>query len=374
MKEDGDWQQRPAVPTGRRARKISAMRDFAGRVDAAGADGPASRVATAIAKPAILLCDVIREFRRPCAECLHISVRASIRGPLALTQSCTTSDPIVRLNLYATMPMRVVFYGEQSGARAGMMIEDRFGGRHSQAADPAVAAFERAVWNVLAHRPDASIALDEATALSPDMVAAHALRGFSGVTLARRETIAAARDAYAHARALFEWQGGSAGERTLVEALELAVAGRLLDAAARLEAHCEQAPRDLLAFKLAHALRFMGGDARGMLASAHDVLKHWSADLDGYGFVLGCHAFALEGPVAMPKRKRLAATRSPSNRSTPGARTPSAMSMKCGPGRASAYAGSNRRARCGAAAIISPSTWPGTWRSAIWSRGDSTSR
>ena len=174
------------------------------------------------------------------------------------------------------------------------MIDDRFGGRHSEANASAIASFEIAVWNVLAHRPQAAAGLDAAIAAAPDMIAAHALRGFCGVSLARRETIETARLHATQARMLLERQDGSTSERRLVAALDLAVAGRLLDAAAQLETRLGDTPGDLLAFKLSHGLRFMCGDAPGMLAAAETAASHWSRDMDGFGFLLGCRAFAFE--------------------------------------------------------------------------------
>ena len=38
----------------------------------------------------------------------------------------------------------------------------------------------------------------------------------------------------------------------------------------------------------------MLGDASGMLASSARILDRWSPSGAGYGFLLGCHAFALE--------------------------------------------------------------------------------
>jgi hypothetical protein len=150
------------------------------------------------------------------------------------------------------------------------------------------------VWNILAHRPAGAAALAEALAEEPDFVAAHALRGFAGVTLARSETIEAAHDDFSRAHTLLHRAGGTRSERALVEALGRAVEGRLLDAAACLDMHLQDSPRDLLAFKLSHSLRFLSGDTGGMLASTQAVLPFWSRAADGYGFVLGCHAFALE--------------------------------------------------------------------------------
>ncbi len=62
----------------------------------------------------------------------------------------------------------------------------------------------------------------------------------------------------------------------------------------RLDALLDRNPTALLAVKISHALRFVLGDAQGMLATTGRVLDRWSARTPGYGFMLGCHAFALE--------------------------------------------------------------------------------
>jgi len=53
-------------------------------------------------------------------------------------------------------------------------------------------------------------------------------------------------------------------------------------------------PRAFLPAKIAHALRFMLGDAPGMLAASARVLRRWPGRAPGYGSLLGCHALALE--------------------------------------------------------------------------------
>lgn len=174
------------------------------------------------------------------------------------------------------------------------MIADCYSGSHSATEPSAVAAFEAAVWNVLAHRPAAGAALAEALSIDPGLTAAHALKGLAGVTLARSETLEAAGADLSRARASLDARGGGWSERALVAALDCAVSGRLRDAAAGLHEHVADHPRDLLCIKLAHGLRFMSGDAAGMLATTSAVLPHWSTAMPGYGFLLGCHAFGLE--------------------------------------------------------------------------------
>lgn len=185
------------------------------------------------------------------------------------------------------------------------MIVDRYSGAHATGNATAVAAFETAVWNVLAHRPCGAQALDKALAQDPDMAAAHALRGFAGVMLARRETVAAAAGDLSRAQAALRARPGSASERVLVTALECAAAGRLRAAAEILDERVASAPHDLLAFKLAHSLRFMGGDPAGMRACTELAARRWTPDRPGYGFVLGCHAFALEETGDLREAERL---------------------------------------------------------------------
>lgn len=174
------------------------------------------------------------------------------------------------------------------------MLADRFGGQHSSNDPVAVALFEDAVLGVLAHRPSVAQALDRVLAADGDFGAAHAVKGLAAIVLARGELLAPAAAALHAARRSLAARGGTAGERCLVESLALAVEGRLGQAVDRLDARLDGAPEDLLAIKVAHSFRFMLGDATGMLRASAAVLPAWSASKAGYGFVLGCHAFALE--------------------------------------------------------------------------------
>jgi len=175
------------------------------------------------------------------------------------------------------------------------MLIDRYATRHSSKSDEAVRAFEKAVHGVATHRPSTGDALTRALWADPDLVAGHALKGFASVILGRDELIPAARQACEKAIAAAQAQGGATeSETVLIEALEFAAEGRLLSAAARLEAHLGENPTEFLAAKLAHALRFMGGDLRGMLVATSRLVDRLPESAPGYGFLLGCHAFGLE--------------------------------------------------------------------------------
>lgn len=165
----------------------------------------------------------------------------------------------------------------------------------STVSNDASLAFEEAVHGLAAHRPNTGQALEATLAADPDHVAALALKGFANLILARSELEAPAQKALAAARlAMTARDGGTRDEQVLVHALEAAVDGGFRLAADRLDAGFAERPATFLPFKISHALRFMLGDAQGMLAMSRRVMENWSDDLPAAGFLLGCHAFGLE--------------------------------------------------------------------------------
>ena len=189
------------------------------------------------------------------------------------------------------------------------MLVDCFSGSHASTSTAAMQAFEAAVVAVAAHRPAGGDALKEALAHDPDFTAAHALKGFANLVLARAELIAPARQALVQAQASLDRRVPTASEVALVAALAEATEGSMLAASAILERHTDLNRHDFLAIKLANAMRFMAGDLQGMLAATSAVVPDWTPDRPGYGFVLGCHAFGLEeaGEFAAAERTGLAA-------------------------------------------------------------------
>lgn len=174
------------------------------------------------------------------------------------------------------------------------MITDRFGGQHSSTSTEAVAAFEDAIVAVAAHQPIADT-LNRALDHDPDICSATTLQGLGAIMLAKSADVARGKEIAVEAREkLRSVGGGTASERALVVALELAADGRMQAAADSIEDHLIAKPTDFLAVKLAHGLRFMCGQPTKMLATTATVLPSWTPDNGGYGFLLGCHAFGLE--------------------------------------------------------------------------------
>jgi len=163
-------------------------------------------------------------------------------------------------------------------------------------------AAARDAWNAcvtafLAHGASTPQHLGATLAACPGFAMGHATMGFFQLLLGRRETVAAARAALARAQAAADAGGADARERLFVAALETALSGRLSAAADQLDALLLRWPRDSLAMKLGHAIRFVLGDAAGMRRSVEAVADAFR-DHPHAGYAAGCHAFALEETAA----------------------------------------------------------------------------
>lgn len=165
---------------------------------------------------------------------------------------------------------------------------------HTGVNEAAVRAYDTAVTEFAAQRPFMA-QLQAALNSDADMTAAHALFGIAHALIGRHHGMVISRSSVPTTQAaLAKAGGGTAHERALAHAHEAAAGGHFKRAARHLEQHLETQPTDLLAIKLAHALRFMTGQPRSMLRTTATVLPSWDKSMPGYGFVLGCRAFALE--------------------------------------------------------------------------------
>jgi tetratricopeptide (TPR) repeat protein len=169
----------------------------------------------------------------------------------------------------------------------------------------AVAALDAAVTGLLAHRRDTGEHLATAIAADPELAAGHCLAGFGALLRGLKTLVPAARLSLAAARHALRHRGGTRRERQLCAALaswcdgEMGRCADLLGEALALE------PLDAMTAKLDHTIRFMLGDAAGMRRHSAAILPAWRPDVPGYGFILGCHAFALEETGAFGAAERL---------------------------------------------------------------------
>lgn len=161
--------------------------------------------------------------------------------------------------------------------------------------DPeAVEAWNGVIHGILSHGRATGDHLTRLLTLNPEFAMGHAMKGLACLMLGRRELVTAARDAHREAKRLVAQGGALERERLWVDALGDWLAGRPSASIARMEACMRLAPHDTISMKLSHGIRFMLGDSHGMLRSVETALPAHGPDHALYGYVLGCHAFALE--------------------------------------------------------------------------------
>lgn len=152
--------------------------------------------------------------------------------------------------------------------------------------------YETALRALNVYRGDPVAIIDQALAESPDFAMGHILRAHVHITMWERSVLPAVNAALdqlsdlgnrsndrerAHARAISLWAAGD--WRGYKDALD-----RLL----------ATYPRDLLALQVGHIADFFQGDRENLRGRVARALPFWDRDDQGYGFLLGMHAFGQE--------------------------------------------------------------------------------
>lgn len=158
----------------------------------------------------------------------------------------------------------------------------------------AIAACRLAGLAFLSHRNCAQDHLADALRCDPDIAEAHVLSGLLHILMARTDTLELARRASQRTRVILDRRERHSSVAPMVTALALACDGYWRKAADVLEQALDQAAPDPVLVKITHLLRFMSGDAAGMLSLTQPFADRDGDHAPGFGFILGCHAFALE--------------------------------------------------------------------------------
>lgn len=177
-------------------------------------------------------------------------------------------------------------------------MQDRFGCEIKVSganAEAALAAWDGLCHAFLAHSAATPTFLGALFEADPENVLGLASKGFFMILAGRKEVLVGANNAYLKAASILEEHGSlPRREMDYLTALKLALSGQWARAAIILDAVGEYEPHDAMAFKLAHALRFMLGDRFGLRASSLKAIERFGADHVATGYIYGCHAFALE--------------------------------------------------------------------------------
>lgn len=174
------------------------------------------------------------------------------------------------------------------------MSETLAGYRISTRNDAARTAWNTFLEALMAHAATAPDHLAEALARDPNLAVGHATKGLLLLALARAELLPAAMTCLGTARAAAMAEPVLPEEQAVIDALAAWLEARPRDAATVLETALALNPRDVLALKLAQMIRFMLGHAGEMLTATRLATRQLDLTRPLAGFILGCHAFALE--------------------------------------------------------------------------------
>jgi len=174
------------------------------------------------------------------------------------------------------------------------MKHDIFGQQTSLTDSAALADWNATQLGFLAHAAITPKHLGTLLSAEPEFALGHAVKGMFYLLLGRRELIAVAQEALAAADRALREVSATPRERAYVEALRVWIEGRPSAAIQILETVLRSHPDDALSMKLSHAIRFVLGDCAGMRRSVERVMPSYDPDHPGRGYLLGCHAFALE--------------------------------------------------------------------------------
>jgi tetratricopeptide (TPR) repeat protein len=170
------------------------------------------------------------------------------------------------------------------------MITDLQGNALSGANPEAARLYDQALECFNTYRGDPAALLTRAIEVAPRFGMAHAFLAWLGLIATEPAAATAARAGIATLRDMPRDEQVEAH----LAALQQLAAGHWSAAARLLERHSSEYPRDLLALQVGHLLDFCRADARTLRDRIARALPQWSADLPGYSFLLGMHAFGLE--------------------------------------------------------------------------------
>lgn len=172
------------------------------------------------------------------------------------------------------------------------MTDDARGLYQATQDSQALEAYEQALVSFQTYRGDPIAPLDEALARDPGFTGAHIAKALILMTFFERRFVHQSKAALALAKPLLATASGR--DRALAAAAERLASGDWHEGTAALEKVLAEHPRDVLALQVAHLMDFCRGDALNLRNRVARVLPHWSADVPGYAYVLGMHAFGLE--------------------------------------------------------------------------------
>lgn len=164
----------------------------------------------------------------------------------------------------------------------------------SAASGDVVGRYDDAVEAYLGARVESRTRVQAVAELDPDFALAQCVDGYLWMLASTREGTRRAGEALARARRAAARRRPSAREALHVEALDAWVRGDLRGAVDRWSAILAEHPRDIVAIKVSQFVLSYLGESIRMRDTVAAAAGAWDQTVPGYGFLLGCHAYALE--------------------------------------------------------------------------------
>lgn len=160
------------------------------------------------------------------------------------------------------------------------------------ASDETIGLLDHAVMGYAGARRDTRDRLTAVLAADPTCVTAHHLDGYLHMLASKRDAMPQARAALTRAESASKSMAPR--ERFHHAALDAWSRGDLCGAAGIWDTLLDEFPHDLVALKVSQFVLSYLGESERMRDRVARVLPSWSEDARGYGYVLGCYAYALE--------------------------------------------------------------------------------
>ena len=175
-------------------------------------------------------------------------------------------------------------------------LHDMNGEQIQAASQETVRLLDHAVTGYARARRDTRERVAAVLASDPTCVMAHCLDGYLHMLSSKRDGVARAREAFSLAQTVgaTRRRGLARREQLHVNALDAWSRGDMRDAASIWDTLLDEFPRDLIALKVSQFVLSYLGESEGMHARVESVLPAWTVEHPGYGFMLGCYAYALE--------------------------------------------------------------------------------
>ncbi len=147
---------------------------------------------------------------------------------------------------------------------------------------------------ILSHRPNTAALIDRLIERNPEEPLYLAVKALCSLIGGRRECRIGALACIGAAQALLPDPRGDRRAHAYLRAAQAWCDGMMSRSADILNDWVDENPEDVLGLKICTAIRFMLGDMRAITQITLPTLRRLATSDFGYGFVMGCHAFALE--------------------------------------------------------------------------------